>query len=125
MIMVVKILHLIFAYAETANPTVDGFKLEVGKNGDGNYQGKLTGLKTETKYYIKAYATNSNGTSYGDEIEVTTTDGLPVVVTVGSRDIESDKAVLTGTITSNGGQILHLMVLCSVKMKILQQKIIK
>ena len=92
-----------FAYAETANPTVDGFKLEVGQNGDGNYQGKLTGLKTETKYYIKAYATNSNGTSYGDEIEVTTTDGLPVVVTVGSRDIESDKAVLTGTITSNGG----------------------
>jgi len=92
-----------FAYAETANPNVDGFKLEVGKNGDGNYQGKLTGLKTETKYYIKAYATNTNGTSYGDEIEVTTTDGLPVVVTVGSRDIESDKAVLTGTITSNGG----------------------
>ena len=42
-------------------------------------------------------------TSYQDEIEVITTDGLPVVVTVGSRDIESDKAVLTGTITSNGG----------------------
>ena len=92
-----------FAYAETSDPTIDGFKLEVGKDGDGNYQGQLTGLKTETKYYIRAYATNTNGTSYGEEIEITTTNGIPVVNTVGSRDIEADKAVLTGTIKSNGG----------------------
>lgn len=92
-----------FAYAETSDPTIDGFKLEVGKDGDGNYQGQLTGLKTETKYYIRAYATNTNGTSYGEEIEITTTNGIPVVNTVGSRDIEADKAVMTGTIKSNGG----------------------
>ena len=95
-----------FAYAESPNPTIDGFKIEVGTDGDGEYNGKITDLKPSTKYYVKAYATNGNGTSYGDQIDFTTTDGLPKVNTVGSRDIVGTKATLTGTIVDNGGQAL-------------------
>ena len=95
-----------FAYAESPNPTIDGFKIEVGTDGEGEYNGKITDLKPSTKYYVKAYATNGNGTSYGDQIDFTTTDGLPKVNTVGSRDIVGTKATLTGTIVDNGGQAL-------------------
>lgn len=95
-----------FAYAESPNPTIDGFKIEVGTDGEGEYNGKITDLKPSTKYYVKAYATNANGTSYGDQIDFTTTDGLPKVNTVGSRDIVGTKATLTGTIVDNGGQSL-------------------
>ncbi|MDA9001694.1 carboxypeptidase regulatory-like domain-containing protein, partial [Flavobacteriaceae bacterium] len=95
-----------FAYAESPNPTIEGFKIEVGTDGDGEYNGKITDLKPSTKYYVKAYATNGNGTSYGDQIDFTTTDGLPKVNTVGSRDIVGTKATLTGTIVDNGGQAL-------------------
>ena len=95
-----------FAYAETDNPTIDGFKIEIGTDGIGAYSGKIEGLKTSTKYYVKAYATNSKGTSYGDQIDFTTTDGLPKVNTVGSRDIAGTNGVATGTIVDDGGESL-------------------
>ena len=95
-----------FAYAESPNPTIDQFKLEVGTDGDGEYNAKITDLKPSTKYYVKAYATNGNGTSYGDQIDFTTTDGLPKVYTVGSSDITNAKATLAGNIVDNGGQAL-------------------
>jgi uncharacterized protein (TIGR02145 family) len=36
--------------------------------GTGSFTSYLTGLITNTFYYVRAYATNSEGTSYGDEI---------------------------------------------------------
>ena len=95
-----------FAYAETQNPTIDGFYVEVGKEFEGDYSGKLIDLKSSTKYYVKSYATNANGTSYGDEISFITTDGLPKVNTVGSRDVSGTKATATGTVVDDGGVTL-------------------
>lgn len=40
--------------------------------GTGNYTSTLRGLKPNKKYYVRAYATNYNGTSYGNEISFTT-----------------------------------------------------
>jgi hypothetical protein len=40
--------------------------------GMGNFVSNLSGLNTGTTYYIRAYATNANGTSYGNEITITT-----------------------------------------------------
>jgi sugar lactone lactonase YvrE len=37
-----------------------------------NYTSKIKGLKVNTKYYVRAYATNSVGTGYGKVIEFTT-----------------------------------------------------
>ena len=37
----------------------------------------LTGLVPNTKYYAKAYATNSSGTSYGNQVEFTTLKNTP------------------------------------------------
>jgi len=38
------------------------------------FTSNLTGLSASTRYFVRAYATNAAGTSYGPEIEFTTTD---------------------------------------------------
>lgn len=40
--------------------------------GTGNYISKLTELRVNTKYYVRAYATNGNGTAYGNEVTFNT-----------------------------------------------------
>jgi len=52
-------------------PTVADSKTEDG-SGTGSFTSDLTGLDPETTYYIRAYATNSAGTAYGDAVDFTT-----------------------------------------------------
>ena len=47
-----------------ANPTISDNKTTNGK-GTGNYSSLLTGLLNNTQYYVRAYATNEVGTTYG------------------------------------------------------------
>ncbi|HBC77645.1 MAG TPA: hypothetical protein DEO60_05665 [Bacteroidales bacterium] len=49
------------------NPTVSDFITSDGV-GSSSYVSKITGLRSGTHYYIRAYATNSEGTAYGNEI---------------------------------------------------------
>ena len=49
------------------NPTTDNSSTSDG-TGMGTFASNLTGLAENTTYYIRAYATNSIGTSYGNEI---------------------------------------------------------
>ena len=53
------------------NPTTDDSKTVDG-SGTGIFSSNLTGLTPETPYYVRAYATNSEGTTYGDEVSFTT-----------------------------------------------------
>lgn len=65
----------------------DVVKLAIG-SGVGNYYQNITGLKSEQIYYVKAYATNAAGTSYGDVVSFTTlidTDGDGI-----ADDIDTD-----------------------------------
>ena len=41
--------------------------------GTGTFTSSLTGLTSNTQYYVRAYATNSVGTAYGDQFSFTTT----------------------------------------------------
>lgn len=43
--------------------------------GKGTTKGKIEGLKPSTKYYLRAYAKNSEGISYGNQITFTTATG--------------------------------------------------
>lgn len=63
----------------STNPTISNSKTTDG-TGTGVYTSTITGLAVNTKYYVRAYATNSVGTAYGTEISFTTgnTGGLPL-----------------------------------------------
>ena len=66
----------------------------------------LTSLDANTKYIAKAYATNSNGTSYGNEVKFTTLKDTPDmgdgVVTV-TTSIENDVIVARASFTMPAG----------------------
>lgn len=55
------------------NPTVNDNKTDYGKTSKlGLFNSSLTGLVPGTEYYVRAYATNSVGTAYGQEVTVRT-----------------------------------------------------
>jgi len=57
--------------AET-DPTVELSAYTTEGGGIGPFLSNITGLEAGTTYYLRAYATNSIGTAYGNEIEFTT-----------------------------------------------------
>ncbi len=56
----------------TANTTI------FSGSGNGTFVSSLTGLTANTNYYVRAFATNSAGTSYGNELTFTTSNTAPV-----------------------------------------------
>lgn len=54
-------------WATTANPTIAGSKTINGA-GTGIFVSSITGLVTGTTYFLRSYATNSTGTSYGNQL---------------------------------------------------------
>lgn len=58
-----------FVYSSTfKNPTVDDDKKVVSGTGTGEFSANLSGLMEGTTYYVRAYATNSVGTAYGQSV---------------------------------------------------------
>jgi len=55
-------------------PTTENFKV----TGDGEYSKnigyQIVGLKSNTKYYLRAFAANNLGTAYGEQVSLTTPD---------------------------------------------------
>lgn len=84
------------------NPETSGTKLQLG-TGLGVFYETLTGLTSGTKYYVKAFATNSLGTSYGNETFFTTQINLPTVITSAVTEYTSTSAKIGGVISDNGG----------------------
>ena len=60
-------------WGTSTNPTTSLNTKTSDGTGVGAFQSAITGLAPNTKYYVRAYATNSVGTSYGDELSFTTT----------------------------------------------------
>jgi len=58
-------------WALTASPTISGAHTHDG-SGMGSYTSSLTGLTPGTTYHIRAYATNSSGTGYGNDVTIKT-----------------------------------------------------
>lgn len=90
------------------NPTVESLHLSAGE-GLGTYSCDMENLAANTTYYVRAYATNAIGTSYGQEIHFNTmatppAPSIPPIVTTGSvTDITLTTAVGQGHVTADGG----------------------
>src|SRR5688572_18020955 len=67
-------------YGLTPNPTVSDSKVTSATNGVGSFSGALPPITANTTYYARAYAINSVGTAYGEEVSF-----LIEAVQVGSR----------------------------------------
>lgn len=60
------------ALATTTEPTTDDTVYVASTAGTGSYSVSLISLTAATKYYVRAYATNGVGTSYGSTVNFTT-----------------------------------------------------
>ncbi len=58
-----------------SEPTVSDNKTSNGR-GSGTFSSSLTDLTFDTKYYVRSYITNSEGTIYGDELSFRTMEGV-------------------------------------------------
>ena len=61
-----------FVYSTSENPDIENADRFESGRGLGSYSATVRGLQSNTTYHFKAYATNSQGTSYGEELTFTT-----------------------------------------------------
>jgi len=92
-------------YSTSIDPTTADKKVVVAGT-TGSYTSNLTGLAAGTIYHVRAFATNSAGTSYGNDVSFTTT--LPSsVATVSTTDpvtnVTATSADVGGDVTNEGG----------------------
>ncbi|WP_461637188.1 SusF/SusE family outer membrane protein [Labilibaculum euxinus] len=85
-----------------ATPTIANDTTLNGK-GIGEFTTDLTKLLPNTMYYARAYAINSVGIAYSNEVSFTTTIGVPVLATDSVRDITKTEAKVYGNIMATGG----------------------
>jgi uncharacterized protein (TIGR02145 family) len=80
-------------YSTASMPTISDNCIQIGQ-GTGIFSNNITGLNDNTTYYVRAYATNSQGTAYGNELSFTTVnpanDGQPCLGTPTVADIDSN-----------------------------------
>jgi len=91
-------------WGTSPNPT-PADNSSVNGSGTGSFTSNLSGLRGGTTYYVRAYAINSAGTSYGNEVSFTTTSQvqLATLTTTPISSITETSAVSGGNITNNGG----------------------
>jgi uncharacterized protein (TIGR02145 family) len=90
-------------WGTSTKPAITDSKTSDGM-GTGSFTSSLTGLSPNTMYYVRAYATNSEGTSYGNEVSFPTSQIVAATVTTtAATSVMSTTATSGGTISSNGG----------------------
>lgn len=90
-------------WATSVNPTTAN-SASVDGTGTGAFSSSLTGLTANTLYHVRAYATNSAGTAYGNDVSFTSLSaGGPTTFNVSI----SGSTFLPGTTTARVGDIIR------------------
>ncbi len=84
-----------FVWSTNPNPTISLSTKTSDGIGVGTYSSSITGLNPNTKYFVRAYGSNSAGTGYGDVVEFVTsisnvTMGVPCPGTPTVKDIDDN-----------------------------------
>jgi uncharacterized protein (TIGR02145 family) len=83
----------------TADPTTADSKTTDG-DGTGQFVSTLNDLSAGETYHVRAYATNSIGTAYGNDLSFTALGEAPVATTQAATNISSVGAKLNGTVNA-------------------------
>ncbi len=84
------------------NPTISDDKTS-DSIGVGSFISQLTGLHPNTTYYVRAYATNSAGTAYGNEKVFNTHIAVPEISIQEISEVTSSSAKVFAYLDSDGG----------------------
>jgi hypothetical protein len=94
------------------NPSLEDNKT-VNGTGTGSFTSTISGLNPNSKYYVRAYATNNAGTGYGKTISfITLTGQVPEIITTAISNITQTSATCGGEIKSDGGLSITLRGVC-------------
>ena len=92
-----------FCWASTPNPTLADSTLTLGA-GSADFIATISNLTSNTTYYIRSYATNAQGTSYGNEQVFTTT--ILQLATLSATTVTAvlyTTATISGQVITDGG----------------------
>ena len=100
-------------WSTNQNPTILDNHLQIG-SGAGIYNTTLIGLTTGATYYVKAYAINQIGTSYGDEVSFTTSfvGQPPTVATTNITNLTATGATSGGDVSVEGSSSVTARGVC-------------
>ena len=94
-------------WATSQNPTIALSTKTSNGTGTGAFTSELTSLAANTTYYVRAYASNSAGTAYGNELTFKTsavvTTTVPTLTTTSASSITQSTATSGGNISADGG----------------------
>ncbi|MBR6064656.1 MAG: hypothetical protein IKP54_10940, partial [Bacteroidales bacterium] len=82
-------------WSSSSTPTII-----VAGSGTGTFAVNLTDLNPGITYHVRAYATNSAGTAYGEEVTFTTTGCAPISIVIGDSVLCEGGSMLFATIAS-------------------------
>lgn len=100
-------------WSRKANPTVQDSKTSFGSTQSlGTYNSTMTNLQPNQTYHVRAYATNSVGTAYGNDVEFTTTLGDLALKTLPATSITYNSAVCGGEFIDLGGHTISESGIC-------------
>ena len=101
-------------WSTNSNPTVSLITKTTNGTGTGSFTSSVTGLSPNTTYHVRAYATNSAGTSYGTNVTFTTPVAIvtPTVATRTTTVTSSTTATSGGNVTSDGGASITARGVC-------------
>lgn len=90
-------------WSTSTNPSIALPTKTIDGSGIGPFISNITGLLPGITYYVRAYATSSAGTYYGNEVSFKTLSGtLPTITTAAVTSIASRSSISGGAITSAG-----------------------
>lgn len=86
----------------TPNPTVSSNEQSDGNKGNGIFTIEITGLTTNTTYYVRAYAINKVGLGYGNQVSFNTLCQPASPTTDEPSDLGTNSLTLRGKVNANG-----------------------
>jgi uncharacterized protein (TIGR02145 family) len=99
-------------WGTNSNPTISDSKT-TEEGGSGTFTCHLTQLALNTLYYVRAYATNSDGTSYGNQVTFTTLKAkIPVLISTGITSLTMTSAIAGGNISADNGAAVTARGVC-------------